>query len=154
MLQINNINYNYTVKRTYVEFINKKYNGNNIIISYFDIKKFDLINNNHLTIDTKQNKVITIKGNKSHDINKKIKYAIYMLRIDFKIGELVTDKKPDSDWVCNICLDNNHNNLIELRCCKNFLHKSCFYTFLQNNKLFNCPICRNNKCIVCLGKGC
>ena len=83
MLQINNINYNYTVKRTYVEFINEKYNGNNIIISYFDIKKFDLINNNHLTIDTKQNKVITIKGNKSHDINKKIKYAIYMLRIDF-----------------------------------------------------------------------
>lgn len=154
MLYNTNKTYNYIVKRTFIEFIRKIYDNKKIIISYFDIEKFNLINNNYLTIDTKQNKVITIKGNKSQDIYNKIKYAIYMLRIDFKIGELVTDKKPENDWICNICLENNHNDLIELRCCKNILHKSCFYTFLQNNKLFNCPICRNTKCILCLGKGC
>ena len=148
--KINNIEYNATIKRTYIEFNS---DNDDIKLSYFDINK-SKIRNNTLVIEIFYLPTIFITSNNIIKIYNNISKAIYNLQIEFKIDELLTDKIPDPEWVCNICLENNHNKLIELRCCKNILHKSCFYTFLQKNKLFNCPLCRNNKCIVCLGKGC
>lgn len=75
--------------------------------------------------------------------------------MELNLPELITDKKMHKDWICNICLDNNINSdIVEMRCCKNNFHFNCILAFVKSNKLFNCPMCRNNRCILCLRKGC
>ena len=148
--KINNIKYNAVIKRTFIEFNN---DNNTIKTSYFDMN-IPIIINNSLIIEISCLPDLIITGNNIRKIYIGIKKAIYNLRIEFKIGELLTNKLVDEEWVCSICLENEDKDKIELRCCNNILHYDCYLNYLKCNKFFNCPLCRNNKCIVCLGKGC
>ena len=78
--------------------------------------------------------------------------------MELNLLELITNKQMHKDWICNICLDNNNNNknsdIVKMCCCKNYFHFNCILTFVKSNKLFNCPICRNSHCILCLGARC
>ena len=148
--KINDIKYNAVIKRTFIEFNS---NNDNIKVSYFDITP-PKITNSTLVIEITCLPDLIITGNNIIKIFNGINRAIYDLRIEFKIGELLTNKLVDNEWVCNICLDNENKNKIELRCCNNILHYDCYLDYLKSNKYSNCPLCRNNKCIVCLGKGC
>lgn len=149
---IKNINYNCKVKRSYIEFKN---NNNQFIVSFFDITHCRLVKD-ILLIKTKSIKnLLYIKSNKIKNIYDNIKTNIYNFNMELNVPELITNKKMHKDWICNICLDNNINSdIVEMRCCKNNFHFNCILAFVKSNKLFNCPMCRNNRCILCLGKGC
>lgn len=149
---IKNINYDCTIKRSYIEFKN---NNNQFIVSFFDITHCRLVKD-ILIIKTKSIKnFVYIKSNKIKNIYDNIKTNIYNFNMELNVPELITNKKMKKDWICNICLDNNINSdIVEMRCCKNNFHFNCILAFVKSNKLFNCPMCRNNRCILCLGKGC
>ena len=148
---IENINYDCIIKRTSVEFKNK---NNKLIIGFFDIKTYNLINN-ILIINLKCKNIFHITSNNLIKIYNHLRSNIYNLNIEINLPELLVNEKISNDWLCNICLDNtNNNDIVQVRCCKNYLHFDCLLNFIKSNKLFNCPICRNNRCILCLGKGC
>ena len=149
---IKNINYDCTIKRSYIEFKN---NNNKLILSFFDITQCKLVKN-VLIIKVKNiKKLLFINSNRINGIYDSIKTSIYNLNMELNLPELLTNKKMHKDWICSICLDNNNNcELVEMRCCKNYFHFNCILTFVKSNKLFNCPICRNSRCILCLGAGC
>tara|TARA_B100001173_G_scaffold295102_1_gene289577 strand:- start:571 stop:1035 length:465 start_codon:yes stop_codon:yes gene_type:complete len=149
---IKNINYDCTIKRSYIQFKN---NNNKLIVSFFDITQCKLVKNVLIIKAKNIKKLLFINSNRINGIYDSIKTSIYNLNMELNLPELITDKKMHKDWICNICLDNNINSdIVEMRCCKNNFHFNCILAFVKSNKLFNCPMCRNNRCILCLGKGC
>ena len=47
-----------------------------------------------------------------------------------------------------------NEDIVKLKCCNNLLHYKCYFNYLKNSKLYNCPLCRNKECPIYLGKGC
>lgn len=149
---IKNINYDCRIKRSYIEFKNK---NNKLIISFFDITQCILVKDILIIKTNSIKNFIYIKSNKIKNIYDNIKTNVYNFNMELNLPDLLTNKKMKNDWICNICLDNNINSdIVEMRCCKNNFHFNCILAFVKSNKLFNCPMCRNNRCILCLGKGC
>jgi len=146
---IKNINYDCTIKRSYIQFKN---NNNKLIVSFFDITQCKLTKKVLIIKAKNIKKLLFINSNRINGIYDSIKTNIYNLNMELNLPELITDKKMNNDWICNICLDNNNNcDIVEMRCCKNNFHFNCILDFVKSNKLFNCPMCRNNRCILCLG---
>ena len=149
---IKNINYDCRIKRSYIEFKNK---NNKLIISFFDITQCILVKDILIIKTNSIKNFIYIKSNKIKNIYDNIKTNVYNFNMELNLPDLLTNRKMKNDWICNICLDNNNNcDIVEMRCCKNYFHFKCILAFVKSNKLFNCPMCRNNSCILCLGKGC
>ena len=149
---IKKINYDCIINRTFIEFKNKK---NRIIVGFFDILTYKIINK-VLIININFSNTLYVTSNNLIKIYNNIHTNIYNLNMEIKLPDLLTNIQMENDWICNICLDNRNNsdNIVHLRCCKNYLHFNCLLDFIKSNKLYNCPLCRNNKCILCIGKGC
>ena len=147
---INGIYGKIIIYRTYIKCI---YNSINIKIGFFDIIVCNIINNK-LVIKTEYFNDILITSNNKKKIFNNILINIGNLKYDMKISDLIVDNKEI--FTCAICLEENtkQNEIVKLKCCNNLLHYKCYLEYLKNSKLYNCPLCRNIKCPICLGKGC
>lgn len=149
---LNNNNIEIKINRTTIIIISSIKH----IISFFDLKYYN-IENNKLCLYLYNNTKIYIKGNNIKNIYDKINEKIKNLNYDFKICDLIINNNNNicKDFICSICLDNNKNiDIVKLKCCNNYLHYKCYLEFLKSNKIMKCPLCRNTKCPICLGKGC
>lgn len=151
---INNDQYIADVERTYLYLSNYE---NEMKVSWFDIKDI-YVKSRKLII--KQNTfpwIITIEGDNTVCLYKKINGSINQLRTDIRIGSLIIDNKEQvsSDWECSICLENHQQeDLIKLLCCNSIYHKNCINNYWKtNNTNSKCPLCRSSKCPFCLDKG-
>lgn len=147
---INDINGKIIIYRTYIECI---YNSRNIKIGFFDIILCNIIRYK-LVIKTEYLNDIIITSNNKRKILNNILKNIANLKYDVKIGDLIIDN--DEIFTCTICLEENTKNqdIVKLKCCNNLLHYKCYIEYLKNTKLYNCPLCRNKECPICLGNGC
>ncbi len=54
---------------------------------------------------------------------------IYNLNMELNLPELITDKKMNNDWICNICLDNKYVLL-----CVMIVVVICFFCFFLKER--------------------
>ncbi len=131
---------NIKLHRTYISF---EVNNKIIKLSYFDFNNKLKLDNTNYYLSYLGNDYI-INDNILTDINKKMTYLL----IDIYISDLIYNEHIDSDWVCNICLENDKKNCIKLKCCNIIFHQKCIEQYWKtncDNNIFMtniCPICK------------
>lgn len=142
------------MKRTYLYLSNF---DNEMKVSWFDIKVVYVKTRKLIIKQNTMPLIITIEGDNTFCLYKKINGVMNQLRTDMRIGGLIIDNKElvSSDWECSICLENHQQeDLIKLLCCNGIYHKNCINNYWKtNNNNSKCPLCRSSKCPFCLDKG-